>query len=137
MSKCVYHKGGSKKYVLDESFKEIIPFKSPKEIITSYAMLDVDGYIVIDSGYEWDGASGPTIDTDNTMDGSLVHDIIYQFLRERRFGSKNWIQRAILRHQADKCIYTMLVNNKMSRFRAWYWYLSLRVAGFPYIRSKI
>ena len=137
MSECVYHRGGSKKYVLDETFKTIIPFKPSKEIITSYARLDVDGYLEIYSSYEWDGASGPTIDTDNTMDGSLVHDVLYQFLRERRFGSKNWIQRSMLRHQADKCIYTMLVDDGMSKFRAGYWYLSLRVAGFPCIRSKI
>lgn len=134
MSKCVYHKGGSKKYILDEPFKEIIPFKSPKEIITSYAMLDVDGYMVVDSEFEWDGASGPTIDTDNTMDGSLVHDVLYKFLREERFGKINWIRRATLRHQADKCIYKLLIKDGMSKFRAGYWYFFLRIGGFPSVR---
>ncbi len=33
-------------------------------------------------GYAWDGPSGPTIDSKNFMRGSLVHDALYQLMRE-------------------------------------------------------
>ena len=89
MSKCIWSKGGSKKYVLEELYNDTIPFITDEwPIYTDYCTLWPDGVIVIDEGYEWDGASGPTIDTDDTMDGSLVHDILYQLIREGKLPYK-------------------------------------------------
>lgn len=39
--------------------------------------------LLIKSGYAWDGPSGPTIDTPSFMRGSLVHDALYQLMREK------------------------------------------------------
>lgn len=141
MSKCVYRKGGSKKYVLEAEYRDVIPFKSPVAIITHYANLDRDGFIVIDEGFEWDGASGPTIDTDDTMDGSLCHDILYRFMREERLSRE-------YRRAADKCIRDMCIfdavnvinNSDINNFRKQFriagvhirfniWYLGLRIGG--------
>jgi hypothetical protein len=33
------------------------------------------------TGYAWDGASGPTIDTRSVIRASLVHDALYQLMR--------------------------------------------------------
>ena len=41
-----------------------------------------DGVLIIQPKYAWDGASGPTLDTKNTMTPSLVHDAFYQLIRE-------------------------------------------------------
>jgi len=41
-----------------------------------------DGVLTIKCGYAWDGASGPTIDTQSTMMASLIHDAGYQLMRE-------------------------------------------------------
>ena len=41
-----------------------------------------DGKLAIRAGYCWDGPSGPTIDTKDFMRGSLVHDALYQLMRE-------------------------------------------------------
>ena len=122
MSKCVYREGGSKKYVLEEMYRDIIPFECPEDIDSSYCTLQTDGYIAIDEEYEWDGASGPTIDTDDTMDGSLVHDVLYQFMREERLSRK-------YRNAADICIYKMCRADGMPWWRAGYWYLFLRIGG--------
>lgn len=37
--------------------------------------------LTIRAGYLWDGASGPTIDCDESMLASLMHDAMYQLLR--------------------------------------------------------
>jgi hypothetical protein len=38
-------------------------------------------------GYAWNGPSGPTLDTRNFMRGSLVHDALYQLMREGRMDN--------------------------------------------------
>jgi hypothetical protein len=141
MSRCKWRRGGSKKYVLTEVYEDTIPFNPPDTVHANYCTLDDDGYIIIDEGYEWDGASGPTIDTDDTMDGSLVHDILYQMMREGRLSRK-------YRKAADKCIKIMCIEDahaaigelKISKWRKWwrrkaatarfnYWYFFLRIGG--------
>ena len=123
MSKCIWSKGGFKKYVLEETYEDKIPFQTDEfTILTDYCFLRADGYITINKGYNWDGASGPTIDTDNTMDGSLVHDVLYQLMREERLLRK-------YRKEADKCIKKMCIADGMSKWRANYWYFFLRIAG--------
>lgn len=51
------------------------------------------GILTIRSGYAWDGPSGPTLDTQDSMRGSLEHDALYQLMRmellpqsERKFA---------------------------------------------------
>ena len=123
MSKCIWRKGGLKKYVLESDYKDRIPFETNEyNIRTSYCTLMCDGTIVIHKGYQWDGASGPTIDTNDTMDGSLVHDILYQLIREGKLPRK-------LRKKADKCIRRMCIDDGMPKWRANYWYFFLRIAG--------
>jgi hypothetical protein len=123
MSKCRWHKGGSKKYVLDEEYRDRVPFETNEyNIRTPYCTLKCDGTIIIHEGYQWDGASGPTIDTDNTMDGSLVHDVLYQLMREELLPRK-------YRKGADKCIMQMCITDGMPVCRAYYWYFFLRWFG--------
>jgi len=40
------------------------------------------GYLIIKPGYAWDGPSGPVIDRGSTMYPSLIHDALYQLIRE-------------------------------------------------------
>jgi len=122
MSLCMYKEGGSKKYILLEPYRDTIPFIQEDNIHTEWCSLWSDGVIHIDQGYEWDGASGPTIDTDNTMDGALVHDVLYQLMREE------WLS-INYRKAADQCIRQMCIADGMSVIRAYYWYLALRVGG--------
>ena len=122
MSKCIWRRGGSKKYVLTKRYIDKIPFHPEKDVYTTYCILRPDGRIIIDEDYEWDGASGPTIDTNDTMDGSLVHDILYQLMREERLSGK-------YRKKADKCIRKMCMDDGMPWWRANYWYFFLRIGG--------
>ena len=78
----------------------------------------------ISEGYAWDGPSGPTIDTKNFMRGALVHDALYQLMRERLVPVE-------YKDDADRVLQAICREDGMSRFRAWYVYQSVkRFAGF-------
>ena len=49
-----------------------------------HRFFEVDGNtMVIEDGYCWDGASGPTINTNKMIMISLPHDVFYQAIREQ------------------------------------------------------
>lgn len=77
----------------------------------------------ISNMYAWDGPSGPTIDTESFMRGSLVHDALYQLIREGYLDKKVW------RPYADKLLRKICLEDGMSKFRAWYVYHSVRWFG--------
>lgn len=77
------------------------------------------GLLRIAERYSWDGPSGPTIDTPNFMRGSLVHDALYQLIRERLLP----IQAKDL---ADRLLQRICREDGMSAARAWYVYQGVR-----------
>jgi len=93
-------------------------------IETEYISLTWTGTLSIRRGYAWDGASGPTIDTKNTMQGSLVHDALYQLMRERHLPAE-------FREIADRILQRILVEDGMSSVRAWSWYTGVNWGGGP------
>ena len=74
-------------------------------------------------GYAWDGPSGPTIDTKNFMRGSLVHDGLYQLMREGLLAHEEY------RKSADDLLRDICVEDGMSKFRAWYVHRAVRISG--------
>ena len=80
------------------------------------------GQLIIKKGYAWDGASGPTIDDKTNMTASLVHDALYQLMRE------GLIERS-RRKYVDKLFRDICLKNGMSKFRAWYYYRAVRMFG--------
>ena len=71
--------------------------------------------LVMKQGYSWDGTSGPTVDTENTMRAGLVHDSLYQLLREGVIGQE-YVD------YADELFHKILREDGVSRFRAWYYF---------------
>ena len=78
------------------------------------------GILIIYEHYAWDGPSGPTIDTKNFMRGSLVHDALYQLMREGLLDQK-------YRKYADQLLRKICLEDGMSKFRAWYVYHAVRL----------
>lgn len=80
------------------------------------------GKLIIRKGYSWDGPSGPSIDTKNFMQGSLIHDALYQLMREEILPQN-------ARERADEILREICLEDGMSKFRAWYVYRAVRVGG--------
>jgi len=105
------------KYQLHETvaFKLNVSFGVIEPINTRFIKLTTDGWLVIKWGYAWDGASGPTYDSKNTMRGSLVHDALYQLLR---MG----LIEQMYRDEADDELYDLIRDDGMWYIRAKSWH---------------
>lgn len=75
--------------------------------------LKKDGTLIIKKGYCWDGPSGPTIDTNTFMRGSLIHDALYQLMRAKKIG-------LAYRDYVDELLGKTCKEDGMIGFRAWY-----------------
>jgi hypothetical protein len=118
-----YHKGGSKKYVLDEPFWETLHFKPHEFIYTDYGYIQTNGRITILRGFEWDGPSGPAIDTKDFMDGALIHDFLYALMRDGKLPLR-------FRRKADKEMRLQCKKDGMPwPRRMWTWFF-VRVFGY-------
>lgn len=122
MSKIRYRSGY--KYQLADSYEIRLPFFTPV-FDTNHGFIKVtpDGLLIINEGYAWDGPSGPTVDTDNFMRGSLVHDALYQLMRE------GLLDREVYRQKADELLRQICIEDGMSSIRAWWVYQGVRVGG--------
>ncbi len=74
-----YKKGYN--YQLNKDHWLTIPVIPEKDIITDYILFDNEGLLVVREGYAWDGASRVP-DFKFFMESSLVHDALYQLMRE-------------------------------------------------------
>jgi hypothetical protein len=132
MEKKIKYRGANNyKYQLAEDYT-ILTDLHPKKMIMEpkkpvFICLDPDGFLTIKAGYAWDGPSGPTIDTKNFMRGSLVHDALYQLIREKRLPADT-------REYADELLGEICREDGMSAFRAWYVVRAVKLVGGIAIR---
>jgi len=85
--------------------------------------------LLIRKYYCWDGPSGVTLDTKTFMRGSLVHDALYQLMREGRLDIK-W------RDYADKLLRDICIADGMWRFRANYVYWAVSKFGAKHAQPR-
>ena len=97
---------------------------------SEFMELKRDGTLIVKKGYRWDGCSGPTWDTDNTMHGGLIHDVLYQAMREGLLHGTN-------RKTVDLLFYKLLRDDGMNWFRANYYYYGVRIMGKQYAKLMI
>ena len=79
-----------------------------------------EGHLIIMKHYAWDGASGPAKDDKTNMTASLVHDALYQLMREKLIERTH-------RKYIDQLFRDICLKNGMSKFRAWYYYTAVRL----------
>jgi len=113
MDKQIKYRAGYK-YQLAENYVIDLNIKIDVPIDTEYINLTTSGILTIKEGYAWDGASGPTWDDKSNMRGSLVHDALYQLLREKRLPLN-------YRQVADDILFQLCKEDGMSTFRATIW----------------
>jgi len=89
---------------------------------TGIVQISRNGRLKIKTGYAWDGPSGPTLDTKNFMRGTLIHDALYQLMREGYIAQHQ-------RKRADEILWEVCREDGMSRARAWWVYQGVRAGG--------
>jgi len=117
------------RYQLVEPYEVLLPIHPPKDMADDYLDLTTEGRLTILKGYAWDGPSGPTIDTTSSIRGSLIHDALYQLMREHKLGPE-------YRSVADALLYQYLVDDGMLRARALIWYQAVRWGAGPSARPS-
>lgn len=115
-----YRKLHGYKYELMQAYTHIINATLPPNVGNEYVSTGVNLYI--SAGYAWDGASGPTWDDKTNMRASLVHDALYQLMREGLLDRK-------YRKYADELLRDMCIQDGMGKFRAAYYYRAVRIFG--------
>jgi hypothetical protein len=121
--KKVDYKGGYKyQLIKDATIKAAFPDCN----MNNWIVID-RGSLTVQRGYAWDGPSGPTIDTENFMRGSLFHDALYQLMRENRIGKQH-------RDAADKLLRKVCREDGMSRLRSKWVYLGVKWFGAKNIK---
>ena len=113
------------KYQLSEELRVKVSVVPVQGIDTEFVRLDTQGMLRLKKGYAWDGPSGPTFDTKNFMRGSLVHDALYQLMRNRRLSKVRW------REEADRELKRMCIEDGMSGIRAAWVHRGVRFGGGP------
>lgn len=111
------------RYQLVEPYEITLPLDVHLPINTQFIKLDLLGNLTIEAGYAWDGPSGPTIDTKNFMRGSLVHDALYQLMRD------GYLNVYANKELADKILQTLCLEDGMSMLRAWWVYQGVKHFG--------
>lgn len=121
----IIYKSGYK-YQLCEQYKVSISILPLSDIVTEYINLYRDGTLIIKNGYAWDGPSGPTVDTRSFMRGSLVHDALYQLMREGFLDHKTY------RDRADLELKKICLEDGMGWLRAEYVYRAVKAVANVY-----
>ena len=101
-----------------------------KHVECKFLYLKTDGELKINAGYAWDGPSGPVIHGKDFMRGSLVHDALYQLMRESLLAPS-------YRQQADQLLYDMCVEDGMNKIFAWTVYKAVRAGGKKAAQSNV
>ena len=113
------------KYQLASAYKIAIEIRPKENIESEFINLDTEGNLLIKQGYAWDGPSGPVVDTEENMRASLVHDALYQLIRNGALSSRTY------RKPADKIFKRLCKEDGVSNFRASAYYNALRKFGKP------
>lgn len=125
-----YKKRIKYKYTLLEDYSHQTDVQVAKDADLGLLTIDTSGLLKIRKGYSWDGPSGPTIDTKNFMRGSLVHDALYQLMREKKIDQEQ-------RKRADEILKEICRESGMSKIRAWWVYVGVRIFGTGSARPDI
>lgn len=97
-----------------------------KDIVVPFIALRTTGVLEIDPKYMWDGASGPTIDTKNTISPSAGHDALFQLMR------MGLLDREVCWKPANADMYRWMRDRKMNYIRAKAWKTGLDMFSYKH-----
>lgn len=121
-----YRKLNKYKYQLvSKDLKVKINHSMGKFVETDWVIVNGDT-VTVKKGYCWDGASC-AIDTHSFMVSSLVHDALYQLMRLQIIPDS-------YRENADKILKDLCLKYGMSKIRANYVYVAVRLFGGKHLK---
>lgn len=126
MKRILYRSGY--KYQLAETYICTVDLRPSGDIDHDFIRISRSGILLIRKGYAWDGPSGPTFDTKDFMRGSLIHDALYQLIREKHLPDD-------IRESADAELRKACIEDGMSQLRAWWVYKAVRLFGATALAS--
>lgn len=110
------------RYKLDEAYLHELPFDVFDASINGWVVI-VDHRLAVANGYAWDGAStGLPWTPKKWLRPSLVHDALYQLIREGKLPMER-------RADADMVFYQLLRENQVNVLLAFPAYLAVRLFG--------
>ena len=114
------------KYQLAEDFRIKTPIIG-ESIRHDYFQLYKNGNLLVKKGYAWDGASGPTFDTESSISSSAEHDALCKMLRNLSLDYDKW-QDKVNEFFRERC-----EENGMNPLRARIWHAGVEFgdAGNP------
>jgi hypothetical protein len=86
------------------------------------------GELTIYKNFAWNGATN-WIDTNETIRATLVHDVLYQLIRD------NYIPRE-QRILCDKLFYRILIEDKCNKIIAKLMYFAVKKFGYKFVREN-
>ncbi len=117
----IYRELDGYKFELEKSEETLLMGQFPDTKVHEWCTI-TDGYLYITEHYAWDGATGPTWQDSKNKRGSLIHDALYQLMREGLLPMS-------YRKAVDQELIHICKEDGMSRFRAWYYMLAVRTFG--------
>lgn len=121
----IYYRSGYK-YQLAENYTIKTTIKPKKDIESQFIDMNKDGTLSIKSGYAWDGTSGPIIDDNHNQRASLVHDALYQLMRQKKLSP-----RSAYKDKADRLFQKLCKQDGVLSPLADLYYQSLKRYGDP------
>jgi len=116
------------KYQLQRTWKVRTPIVGVRAAVDGFVELREDGWLLFSPGYAWDGPSGPTIDTPDSIRGSLAHDGLYQLLATGKLPQT-------YRLAVDGMLLALCLEDGINPIRASVWYRAVRAFAGPAART--
>ena len=116
----LYKKRRKYKYILQSAVEIQAKVKVDKESTIGPLTIRPDGYLLIQPGYAWDGATGCP-DFNSILYPSLIHDAMYQLMREGVLNSET--DRKI----ADQLLRDLCIKKGMGKAVAMLVYYAVRL----------
>ena len=113
------------KYQLASEYRIQISIRPEADITGDFIDLDTQGNLTVKKAYAWDGPSGPVKDTPENLRASLVHDALYQLMRNEEISARTH------RKAADQEFKRICKEDGVSKYWASVWYKGLRKFGKP------
>lgn len=118
----IHYKEGYKYQLVVDSPPFLTVFRPLVDIDTEWIHLGADGILIARAGYAYDGPSGPTFDTPDSMQGSLAHDMLYQLMG---LG----LLPLTCKDDADHLLRALCIADGMPCWRADAWYEAVKLFG--------